>query len=68
MINRKLDELVICTFKNIADFDFTPELGAMFGGRPYFVKQGEQILLPEPAAFRMSVNLAKAMLIKKSPH
>lgn len=67
MINRKLDELVICTFKNIADFDFTPELGAMFGGRPYFVKQGEEILLPEPAAFRMAVNLAKAILVKAVP-
>lgn len=67
MQNRKLDELVICTFKNVADFDFTPELGAMFGGRPYFVKQGEEILLPEPAAFRMAVNLAKAILIKGMP-
>lgn len=67
MINKSLDELKICTIKNIADFDFTPELGAQFGGRPFFVKAGEKLIAPEPAAYRLAVNLAKAMLIKKSP-
>lgn len=65
--NIKLDEHKICTFKNISDFDFTPELGAMFGGRPYFVKSGEELLAPEPIAWRLAVNLAKAMLVKAMP-
>jgi hypothetical protein len=67
MINKSLDELKICTIKNIADFDFTPELGAQFGGRPFFVKAGETLIAPEPAAYRLAVNLAKAMLVKQSP-
>ncbi len=65
--NIKLDEHKICTFKNIADFDFTPELGAMFGGRSYFVKSGEELLAPEPVAWRLAVNLAKAILNKIIP-
>lgn len=67
MINRKTDELVICTIKNIADFDFTAALGAMYNGRSYLLKAGETLQAPEPAAYRMAVNLAKAMLIKKCP-
>lgn len=64
---RKTDELVICTIKNIADFDFTAALGAMYNGRSYLLKAGETLVAPEPAAYRMAVNLAKAMLIKKCP-
>lgn len=60
--NKTLDELTICEFTNIADFDFTAELGAMFGGRPFFVEKGGSLLMPEPAAYRLAVNLAKAML------
>lgn len=66
-MNKSLDELKICTIKNIADFDFTPELGAMFGGRPFFVKAGEELTAPEPAAYRLAVNLAKAILNKRIP-
>ena len=62
--NKVLDELTICQFTNIADFDFTAELGAMFGGRPFFVEKGGTLLMPEPAAYRLAVNLAKAMLNK----
>lgn len=67
MTNKSLDELVICTIKNIADFDFTPELGAMYGGRSFFVKPGEELLAGEPAAYRLAVNLAKAILVSKMP-
>lgn len=65
--NQPLDELVIVTIKNISTFDFTPNLGAMFGGRPYFVKVGETLQMPEPAGYRMAVNLAKAILNDKMP-
>lgn len=65
--NRPLDETVIVTIKNISTFDFTPELGAMFGSRPYFVKVGETLQMPEPAGYRMAVNLAKAILNSKIP-
>lgn len=64
---KKTDELVICTIKNIADFDFTAALGAMYNGRAYLLKAGETLQAPEPAAYRLAVNLAKAMLIKKCP-
>jgi len=67
IIQKSLDELKICTIKNITDFDFTPELGAMFGGRSFFVKSGETLTAPEPAAYRLAVNLAKAILVKKTP-
>ena len=36
LVNKSLDELKIVTIKNISDFDFTPELGDQFGGRPFF--------------------------------
>lgn len=67
MTNRKLDELKICTVNNISNFDFTPELGAMFGGRPFFIKKGESLIAPEPVAYRLAVNLAKAILLSKMP-
>lgn len=65
--HKPLDELVIVTIKNIADFDFTPELGAMFAQRPFFIKQGDTLQAPEPAGYRLAVNLAKAILNKRIP-
>lgn len=67
LVNKSLDELKIVTIKNISDFDFTPELGAQFGGRPFFIKAGETLIAPEPAAYRLAVNLAKAILVKQCP-
>ena len=52
---------------NSTDFDFTPELGAMYDGRPLFVKSGERKQFPYHVGYRLAVNLAKVVLIKGAP-
>jgi len=64
----------VVTFKNIAVFDFTPALGAMFNSRPIFGKVeagkivvGEELFFPYHIGRRLAINLAKAMLVKEIP-
>lgn len=52
---------------NSTDFDFTPELGAMFDGSPLFVGSGERRQFPYHVGNRLAINLAKAVLIKGAP-
>lgn len=61
------NEFKVVKFKNITDFDFTPELGAMYDSRPFFVKAGETISMPYPVGIRLAKNLAKAIFVKKAP-
>lgn len=51
--------------ENIADFDFTPEMGAMFGGVGYPIKMGERLLLPYELADHLAGALAKQMFLRK---
>jgi hypothetical protein len=54
----------VARFTNIADFDFTPELGAMYGGQPYFVAKGDSKILPYDLAAHLAQALAKQIFIK----
>ncbi len=51
--------------ENIADFDFTPELGAMFGGVGYPILSGERKLFPYELADHLAGALAKQMFLRK---
>jgi hypothetical protein len=51
--------------ENIADFNFTPEMGAMFGGVGYPIKMGERLLLPFELADHLAGALAKQMFLRK---
>ena len=60
-----MDYSRVVTFTNIADFDFTPQLGAMFGGVGYPVLTGEVKLYPWDLADHLAGALAKQMFLKK---
>lgn len=52
-------------FENIADFDFTPEMGAMYGGIGYPVKSGERVLWLWDLADHIGTALARQMYLRK---
>lgn len=51
--------------ENIADFDFTASMGAMFGGIPYELKSGERKLFPYELADHLAGALAKQIFLRK---
>jgi hypothetical protein len=57
----------IVRFHNIFDFDFTPEMGAMYGGIPYFVAAGGSLLCPMTLADHLATHLARHSIIQKAP-
>lgn len=57
----------IVRFRNIFDFDFTPEMGAMYGGIPYFVPAGGSLLCPASLADHLGTHLARHSILKKAP-
>lgn len=61
------NDFKVVEFFNSTDFDFTPELGAMFDGRPLKVDSGQRKQFPYHIGHRLAVNLAKAVLIKGAP-
>lgn len=61
------NEFKVVRFTNISDFDFTSELGAMYGGKPYFVAAGESLLVPFTLGDHLAKHLAQAILIKGAP-
>lgn len=52
-------------FENIADFDFTPEMGAMFGGIGYPVKSGERKIWLWDLADHIAGALAKQICLRQ---
>jgi len=59
----------VVEFFNSTDFDFTPDLGAMYDSRPFLVKSGEKKQYPYHVGHLLARNLAKAVLIKGArPH
>lgn len=64
---RDPNEFKILEFYNSTDFDFTPELGAMYDGRGLQVDSGMKKHFPYHVAMRLAENLAKAVLIKGAP-
>lgn len=51
-------------FENIADFDFTPDMGAMYGGLPYPVKAGERKVFLYELADHLATHLARQMFLR----
>lgn len=66
-------ELSVVSFHNSTGFDFTPEMGCMFDGRPihgssgFGIKSGEEMKLPFHVGERLSENLAKAYMLRHAP-
>jgi len=68
------NDFKVVKFTNRADFDFTPEMGCMYDGRPIFgvsgatgIKAGETIVLPYHIGQRLATNIAKAVQIRRAP-
>lgn len=57
----------VVRFTNIADFDFTAEMGAMYGGVPYFVPAGKSLLVPKTIGLHLAKHLARQVFIQKAP-
>jgi hypothetical protein len=55
----------IVKFTNITDFDFLPEMGAMYDGRPFFVKKGESMLLPLTIGNHLAKHLTQQIFIQR---
>lgn len=68
------NDLKVVEFCNTTDFDFTSDMGCMFDGRPIFgnagvhgIKAGESVKLPYHVGHTLAKNLAKAVMVRKSP-
>ncbi len=57
----------IVRFTNISYFDFTSEMGAMYGGVPYFVPAGKSMLMPMPIGDHLATHLARQIILQKAP-
>ncbi len=57
----------IVRFTNIADFDFTSDMGAMYGGQPFPVKSGETKLFTYELGDHLATHLARQMYLRKAP-
>ena len=66
-VHNSPNDYKVVEFTNSTDFDFTPELGAMYDSRPFFVKSGEKRQLPYHVGHRLAENLAKQVLVKGAP-
>ena len=61
------NDFKVVEFFNSTSFDFTPELGAMYDSRPFFVKSGERKQYPYHVGHLLAKNLAKVVLTRKAP-
>lgn len=52
---------------NISDFDFTPEMGAMYDGRPFPLRQGESNLYPYVIGEHLARHLARQIKLRNAP-
>lgn len=52
-------------FENIADFDFTAQLGAMYGGQEFPVLAGGRLNCPADLGKHLAQALAKQMFLRK---
>ena len=66
------NDFKVVDFKNTMGFDFTPEMGCMYDGRPISgisgkagIVAGEKITLPYHVGKRLSVNLAKQCMVRE---
>lgn len=52
---------------NISNFDFTPEMGAMYDGRPFPLRAGESNLYPYVIGEHIARHLARQIKLKDAP-
>lgn len=66
--NTNQNDYRVVSFHNSTDFDFTPEMGCMYDGRPINgtkvagVASGETLVLPYHVGNQIAINLAKRVL------
>jgi hypothetical protein len=65
MIDENAGKVVRVT--NIADFDFTPEMGAMYDGRPFPLRKGESGLYPYVIGEHLARHLARQIKLHAAP-
>lgn len=57
-------DLTAATLTNLADFDFTPEMGAMYGGRPFPLRKGESLTANLTVVEHLATHLARQSLLR----
>ena len=63
----KDESYVIVRITNRTDFDFTPAMGAMYGGVAMPIPAGKSLLAPKPAARHLAKHLARQVFIRNAP-
>lgn len=63
--NPEVNKVVRLT--NKTDFDFTPEMGARFGGVPYVIQAGKSMMAPKPMAMLLAKHLARQVFLRRAP-
>lgn len=67
------NDFKVVSFTNKTSFDFTPDMGCMYDGRPISgikgigISAGESMTLPYHIGHQLAVNLAKLVKIKGAP-
>lgn len=72
-VNNQNDHKVL-SFQNSTEFDFTPDMGAMYDGRPVNgksgkpgIESGETVILPYHIGNQLALNLAKMVSLNTAP-
>ena len=61
------DDQKIVRFSNKTDFDFTPEMGAMYGGVPYTIPAGKSLVVTATIGKHFAKHLARQIIIRNAP-
>lgn len=61
------NENIVVKVENISDFDFTPEMGAQYGGVAYPLSAGQSQLLPHNLGHHLAKHLARQIIIREAP-
>lgn len=61
------NEHKILKVNNISNFDFTPDMGAMYDGVSYPLRAGGHLLAPYTVAHHLAKHLANQIILQKAP-
>lgn len=61
------NETKILKVTNITNFDFTPDMGAMYDGHQYPLRAGKSLLAPFTVANHLAKHLARQIVIQEAP-
>jgi len=61
------NENIVVKVTNISNFDFTPEMGAQYGGVAYPLSAGQWQLLPHNLGHHLAKHLARQIIIREAP-